>query len=252
MAEGINISNELKNIRSKSTKELDNLILFYTKALEFNPKFQQNRDLLDLVKMVRQERKRMNKQGMAESSEEKEEYGNCYGSGRMVRDADIGTDQECFVCDGTGEVDWGDEEEDVKEGLDPDQRSRLNDLIDKYKDSVDPGYDSYGTDDHYDSDDIVAQIRSEFGDRIADQVEAGAEKMHFPRQGHQQGYDPLGWRKPISRQTKAGKMFKQDSDYRKNMVKSRYKLSGKSATEESTTMESKSLISQGINKILKR
>ena len=66
MAEGINISNELKNIRSKSTKELDNLILFYTKALEFNPKFQQNRDLLDLVKMVRQERKRMNKQGMAE------------------------------------------------------------------------------------------------------------------------------------------------------------------------------------------
>jgi hypothetical protein len=188
----------------------------------------------------------------------------------------------------------------VAEGLDPDQRSKLDDLIDKYKDSVDPGYDSYGTDDHYDSDDIVAQIRSEFGDRIADQVEAGAEKMHFPRQGHQQGYDPLGWRKPIGRQTKAGKMFKQDSDYRKNMVKSRYKLSGKSATEsmaegigkrcmqcgmknckcpgdsckckpiagwlpgkgfiktrneakeKSTTMESQSLIKQGIDKLLKR
>ena len=28
--------------------------------------------------------------------------GNCHGSGRMVRDPDIGTDQECFVCDGTG------------------------------------------------------------------------------------------------------------------------------------------------------
>jgi hypothetical protein len=70
MAEGINISNELKNIRSKSTKELDNLILFYTKALEFNPKFQQNRDLLDLVKMVRQERKRMNEQDMAESNQQ--------------------------------------------------------------------------------------------------------------------------------------------------------------------------------------
>jgi hypothetical protein len=143
-------------------------------------------------------------------------------------------------------------EQGVAEGMDPDKRSRLDDLIDKYKDSVDPEYDSYGSDDHYDSDDIIAQIRSEFGDNIADQVEAGAEKMHFGRPGHKHGYDPLGWRKPIDRQTKAGKMFKQDSDYRKNMVKSRYKLSGKSATEESTTMESKSLIAQGINKILKR
>ena len=26
----------------------------------------------------------------------------CCGTGRMVRDPDIGTDQECFVCDGTG------------------------------------------------------------------------------------------------------------------------------------------------------
>jgi hypothetical protein len=29
----------------------------------------------------------------------------CMGTGRMVWDADIGTDQECFVCDGSGEVD---------------------------------------------------------------------------------------------------------------------------------------------------
>jgi hypothetical protein len=26
----------------------------------------------------------------------------CNGSGRMVRDPDIGTDQECFVCEGSG------------------------------------------------------------------------------------------------------------------------------------------------------
>jgi hypothetical protein len=53
------------------------------------------------------------------SEEEKEECGNCYGSGRMVWDAEIGTDQECFVCDGTGEVDWDDDEkDDVKEGAD--------------------------------------------------------------------------------------------------------------------------------------
>ncbi len=29
----------------------------------------------------------------------------CNGSGWVVRDPDIGTDQECFVCDGTGVVD---------------------------------------------------------------------------------------------------------------------------------------------------
>jgi hypothetical protein len=39
--------------------------------------------------------------------------GHCNGSGRMVRDPDIGTDQECFVCDGAGvpaapvQEDWG-------------------------------------------------------------------------------------------------------------------------------------------------
>lgn len=30
------------------------------------------------------------------------ECGGCHGTGRMVRDPDIGTDQECFACDGTG------------------------------------------------------------------------------------------------------------------------------------------------------
>jgi RecJ-like exonuclease len=28
----------------------------------------------------------------------------CNGTGRMVRDPDIGTDQECFVCEGTGRI----------------------------------------------------------------------------------------------------------------------------------------------------
>ncbi|MDR5784105.1 hypothetical protein QCE63_32305 [Caballeronia sp. LZ065] len=31
--------------------------------------------------------------------------GNCNGTGRMVRDPDIGMDQECFSCDGTGKFD---------------------------------------------------------------------------------------------------------------------------------------------------
>lgn len=34
-----------------------------------------------------------------------EDCPQCLGSGRMVRDADIGTDQECFACDATGKVD---------------------------------------------------------------------------------------------------------------------------------------------------
>jgi hypothetical protein len=44
---------------------------------------------------------------------EKHECGHCHGTGRMVRDPDIGTDQECFVCDGTGYVN---DEQDVAEG----------------------------------------------------------------------------------------------------------------------------------------
>jgi hypothetical protein len=31
----------------------------------------------------------------------------CNGTGRTVWDADIGTDQECFVCDGTGDGFFG-------------------------------------------------------------------------------------------------------------------------------------------------
>jgi hypothetical protein len=119
----------------------------------------------------------------------------------------------------------------VAEGLESDQRARLDDLIDTYRTATDPSYDGYGVDDHYDPDEVLDQIRREFGDRVADQIESGTDKMHFPRKDHDQGYDPMSWRKPIDRQTKAGKMYKQDSDYRKNTIKSRYRLSGKSATE---------------------
>lgn len=39
---------------------------------------------------------------LASSSAASEPCGNCNGTGRMVRDPDIGTDQECFACDGSG------------------------------------------------------------------------------------------------------------------------------------------------------
>ena len=119
-------------------------------------------------------------------------------------------------------------EDDLDEGLDPEKRGRLNDLIDLYRDATEP--DDYYDRGDYEPEEVIDMIRQEFGDKIASQVEAGADKMHFPRHGIQRS-DPLGWKKPADRITKAGKMYKQDSDYMKNTIKSRYKLSGKSATE---------------------
>ena len=122
------------------------------------------------------------------------------------------------------------DQKDMMEGLDPEKRARLNDLIDQYRNATDPEQDYYSGDDIYDEDEVIELIRAEFGDKIASEVQAGADKMHYPRHGIQ-GYDPLSWKQPANRITKAGKMYKQDSDYRKNMIKSRYKLRGKSATE---------------------
>ena len=39
---------------------------------------------------------------LAASAGEPVACGNCGGTGWMVRDPDIGTDQECFVCEGSG------------------------------------------------------------------------------------------------------------------------------------------------------
>jgi len=128
-----------------------------------------------------------------------------------------------------GDMPGEESEQGVVEGLDPDKRARLDDLIGMYRDSTDPSdyYDS----EYEDPEEVLNMIRAEFGDRVASQIEAGTDKMHFPRKDHDQGYDPMSWKNPIDRQTKAGKMYKQDSDYRKNTIKSRYRLSGKSATE---------------------
>jgi hypothetical protein len=120
-------------------------------------------------------------------------------------------------------------EDNLDESMDPEKRSRLDDLIGMYRDSTDPSdyYDS----EYEDPEEVLNMIRAEFGDRVASQVEAGTDKMHFPRKDHDQGYDPMSWRKPIDRQTKAGKMYKQDSDYRKNTIKARFNNRGSSAIE---------------------
>lgn len=117
----------------------------------------------------------------------------------------------------------------VAEGLDDVRKRRLYDLIELYRDATDPS--DYYDRDIEDSEEIIDMIRKEFGSKIADQVATGSYKMHFPRHGIQRS-DPLGWKKPVDRITKAGKMYKQDSDYMKNTIRSRYELSGKSATED--------------------
>lgn len=111
--------------------------------------------------------------------------------------------------------------ESVMERMDPEKRARLKDLIGQFSDSVDPSdYASY-----LDPDEVIDTIRQEFGDRIADQVRAGAEKMHFGR-----GYGYSGMGDPLSknmrgktgdyRTTKKGKMHGQDVLALKSRIKS--------------------------------
>lgn len=110
------------------------------------------------------------------------------------------------------------EEQGIAEGLDPIKKRRLYDLIELYRDSTEPN--DYYDRDIEDPDEVIAMIRSEFGGKIADQVAAGVEKMHYPRHGIQRS-DPLGGNRPVDRITKAGKMYKQDMDFRKRMSKYR-------------------------------
>ncbi len=108
----------------------------------------------------------------------------------------------------------------VAEGLDSEKKARLKDLIDAYSDATDPEY--MGDED---SDDIIAQIRAEFGDSTADSIVNGPS-MHFPRPGHSMGHDDLEFRQmrknmSPNRITKLGKLHKQDSDAMKRDIKSK-------------------------------
>ncbi len=109
---------------------------------------------------------------------------------------------------------------DLDEALDPEKKERLGSLIDLYTDATDPEY--MGDDDY---EDIIAQIRAEFGDKTADSI-ANGPSMHFPRPGHSMGHDDLEFkqmRKTLSpnRINKAGKLHKQDNDAMKRDIKSK-------------------------------
>ena len=106
----------------------------------------------------------------------------------------------------------------LEEALDPEKKQRLDDLISRYEDATDP--EDMGDERH---EDIIAQIRTEFGDKTADSV-ANGPSMHFPRPGHSMGHDDLEFkqiRKTLSpnRITKVGKLHKQDNDAMKLDIK---------------------------------
>jgi hypothetical protein len=105
-------------------------------------------------------------------------------------------------------------EGDMEEGLDPEKKQRLKDLIDQYRDATDPeaSYD-------LDAEEVIAQIRQEFGDKTADSVEQGPS-MHYPRPGHSRGYDPMQY-KSSPRITKSGVLNKQDVGSMKRDIKQR-------------------------------
>jgi len=109
----------------------------------------------------------------------------------------------------------------LDEELDPKKKQRLKDLIDQYRDATDPeAY--YGLNDEYpDSEEVIAQIRHEFGDRTADSVEQGSS-MHYPRPGHSMGDDPMQY-KSSPRITKSGVLNKQDVESMKRDIKQRLK-----------------------------
>ena len=101
-----------------------------------------------------------------------------------------------------------------EEKLSPERQKELDELIDDYKYSTDPSnYDPY-----LQPEEVIASIRTKFGDVIADQVADG--DYHFPRQDKYQQYgrtdhlkDRQDWIKP-ARITKQGKMNKNDQERR--------------------------------------
>lgn len=108
----------------------------------------------------------------------------------------------------------GDElqEDDMAEGLDTAQKQKLKSLVYSYRDATDPeGYSDE------DPDEIIDQIRLEFGDKIADTISQGPS-MHYPRPGHVDGYDRLA-NKSSPRVTKLGKINRQDAEAMKRTMK---------------------------------
>jgi len=112
--------------------------------------------------------------------------------------------------------------------LSPEQQERLDSLRDELRSSIDPDNEYYDYEGR-DEVEIRADIRLEFGDKIADQIEDGEYEMHYPRKTEVPGFqgdDKLAkkerWGYNKYRTTKSGKMHRQDVEAMKNRYKRGY------------------------------
>ena len=104
----------------------------------------------------------------------------------------------------------------LEEKLSSSEQKELDKLIDKVFELSDPEYMG--------SDDIskyIKQIKDKFGEKIANDVESGMIKMHYPRDNKSFGLDKLASRSN-PRTTKGGKANKQDLSRLKNQIKRGY------------------------------
>ena len=110
--------------------------------------------------------------------------------------------------------------DEINEGkLSPERQERLDSLIDELRFATDPDNEYYDYDGR-DEDEIMSDIRLEFGNKIADQI--SDNNFHYPRHGWTPTNDPLedkeeSFQSP--RITKGGKMYPQDINRRKNYYK---------------------------------
>jgi hypothetical protein len=99
-------------------------------------------------------------------------------------------------------------------------RKRLDDLIAIAANGADPT--NYDPDAAKDVENAIKDIKKEFGDKIAKQVDDGLYIMHFGRKNNQGASDymndPLRWRKQ-ARVTKQNKMNKTDVHVLKTQIK---------------------------------
>lgn len=111
----------------------------------------------------------------------------------------------------------------INEGkLSSDRQHLLNTLIADFKTVTDPSYlDDEDNEELPSKDEIINKIRSEFGDKIASQIEDGEYEFHFGRE-YTKYYDRKEWYTKNNSFTKDGKMNKNSINKMKNFYKRGY------------------------------
>lgn len=101
----------------------------------------------------------------------------------------------------------------------PEQQDRLDDLIQYLRLVTDPEYWPDNDSDDLGPAEILDTIRSEFGDKVADQVKSGLDNVwHWGRSNRDNSNDYLSWRKN-TRVNKSGNANKTDINALKNTIK---------------------------------